>query len=509
MLQEWRVKQSLESHAGDVTGCDFFGDILATCSNDKTVRLWHRDTVGRYLEAEFSPLLGHKYGVNAVRFAPLGTVLASCSIDGTALLWTTETGEQVTQLQHPSSSALRICCFSPSGAFLATGGDDEIVVIWDLSTRSIVRSLEGHEAMVAACCFSPDSSFLVSGGTGGDLKLWDARYGHGKCLLTRAEAHDLGVMGCDFSPQYEASSAQGTLHSMYILASCGNDDFVRVWKVQVGMHCTITLCLVLEGHSGNVMCCRFSPDGAAIVSAAGDHRVILWDALTGQQLQQLEGHNRYIPCCAFSTDGNTLATGSNDRTVLIWIIGEIGPADADTSAGASLNETLSRPASSTKREATTAQRVATVGKWSVGEVCDWLQKAGLERYQQAFREQCIDGQELLHLTHDTLNTALKIEALGQRNRLLREIHTLKNPLWQHCSLPDDDGALPEEFYCPITQELMKDPVVAADGYTYERTAIMQWLESGKDTSPMTNETLEHTVIIPNKTLHLLIRKYLV
>ncbi|XP_064471946.1 WD repeat, SAM and U-box domain-containing protein 1-like [Ornithodoros turicata] len=505
MLQEWKIKQSLDIHAGDVTGCDFFEDTLATCSNDKTVRLWRSDAIGRFAEEEFSPLLGHRYGVNAVRFSPLGSILASCSIDGTAILWNTQRGEQVTQLQHQSAAALRACCFSLSGALLATGGDDETLVLWDLSTRSIIRSLEGHVAMVAACCFSPDSSFLVSGGTGGDLKLWDARYGHGKCLFTRAEAHDLGVMGCDFSPQYEASSAQGTLHSTYILASCGNDDLVKVWKVQVGTHCVITHCFSLEGHSGNVMCCRFSPDGTTIASSAGDHRLIIWDAITGQLLQKLESQQgNYIPCCAFSSDGNILATGSNDRTVLIWSLGEPGTTEDETPSSAE----SSRPSSGTRHQAPTAHGLAAVGKWSVGDVCDWLDKVGLSQYKPAFQEQCIDGQELLHLTHDSLNTALKIEALGQRNRLLREIHTLKNPLWQHYSLPDDDGTLPEEFYCPITQELMKDPVVAADGYTYERTAIMQWLESGKDTSPMTNETLEHTVVIPNRTFYLLIRKYL-
>lgn len=46
----------------------------------------------------------------------------------------------------------------------------------------------------------------------------------------------------------------------------------------------------------------------------------------------------------------------------------------------------------------------------------------------------------------------------------------------------------------------------ADGYSYERSAIAQWFESGKETSPMTNEPLEHTMLIPNKTLYLLLKK---
>ena len=44
---------------------------------------------------------------------------------------------------------------------------------------------------------------------------------------------------------------------------------------------------------------------------------------------------------------------------------------------------------------------------------------------------------------------------------------------------------------------MKEPVVAADGHTYERVCIEQWLASGKTTSPMTGEVLAYTHLVPN------------
>ncbi len=47
---------------------------------------------------------------------------------------------------------------------------------------------------------------------------------------------------------------------------------------------------------------------------------------------------------------------------------------------------------------------------------------------------------------------------------------------------------------------MNDPVVLEDGYTYEREAIQQWLNSGHDTSPMTNVRLSHQQLTPNLTL---------
>ena len=54
-------------------------------------------------------------------------------------------------------------------------------------------------------------------------------------------------------------------------------------------------------------------------------------------------------------------------------------------------------------------------------------------------------------------------------------------------------------FLTCVQELLEDPVVCADGYTYSRTAILQWL-SGHSTSPMTNLALSSRELRPNYTL---------
>ena len=66
------------------------------------------------------------------------------------------------------------------------------------------------------------------------------------------------------------------------------------------------------------------------------------------------------------------------------------------------------------------------------------------------------------------------------------------------------GELPDDYYCSITCEVMSDPVMAADGYSYERVAIEQWLATGAGTSPKTNELLENEKLLPNKALKALI-----
>ncbi|CAN1264687.1 U-box domain-containing protein 32 [Linum perenne] len=66
---------------------------------------------------------------------------------------------------------------------------------------------------------------------------------------------------------------------------------------------------------------------------------------------------------------------------------------------------------------------------------------------------------------------------------------------------------PPHFVCPIFQEVMKDPQIAADGFTYEGDAIKGWIKSGHNTSPMTNLTMEHCNLLPNHALYQAIHEW--
>ena len=59
--------------------------------------------------------------------------------------------------------------------------------------------------------------------------------------------------------------------------------------------------------------------------------------------------------------------------------------------------------------------------------------------------------------------------------------------------------IPDAFYCPISFHVMTDPVICADGHTYERASIESWLLA-HNTSPKTNEALSTTDLIPNHTI---------
>ncbi|KAF7141015.1 hypothetical protein RHSIM_Rhsim06G0038700 [Rhododendron simsii] len=66
---------------------------------------------------------------------------------------------------------------------------------------------------------------------------------------------------------------------------------------------------------------------------------------------------------------------------------------------------------------------------------------------------------------------------------------------------------PPYFICPILQDIMVDPHVAADGYTYELEALKGWLDGGHSTSPMTNLQLPHCNVVPNHGLRSAIQEW--
>ncbi|GLU11629.1 hypothetical protein SLE2022_283620 [Rubroshorea leprosula] len=68
-------------------------------------------------------------------------------------------------------------------------------------------------------------------------------------------------------------------------------------------------------------------------------------------------------------------------------------------------------------------------------------------------------------------------------------------------------AIPDDFRCPISLELMKDPVIVSTGQTYERSCIEKWLEAGHRTCPKTQQTLTSKTLTPNYALRSLIAQW--
>ncbi|OEL36426.1 U-box domain-containing protein 21 [Dichanthelium oligosanthes] len=70
-------------------------------------------------------------------------------------------------------------------------------------------------------------------------------------------------------------------------------------------------------------------------------------------------------------------------------------------------------------------------------------------------------------------------------------------------------AIPAHFRCPISLDLMRDPVTAPTGITYDRESIEAWLDTGRATCPVTHAPLRHEDLVPNHAIRRVIQDWCV
>ncbi|KAL1021877.1 hypothetical protein UPYG_G00019200 [Umbra pygmaea] len=459
--------------------------MLATCSADKTLRLYH--TLD-FSEVSYSPLSGHGYGVHCCCFSACGQYLASCSTDGSTIVWSTVTGEIEAVLEQPGRSPVRVCAFSPDSTHLVSGASDGTLALWNFPTKTLVRMGAVNETTIVACSFTPCGQMFMTGSTYGDLRLWDLNMNQ---LHTEKNTHDLGVTCCCFAPKI----LSGGDVLQFRLASCGQDSTLKIWTVSRSNQgsCKMHLIHSLTGQAAPVLSCAFSSDGQLLVSGSVDKTVTVYDASQGALLYTLNQHKRYVTACAFSPTAPLFATGSMDKTVNIWRV------EDQCSSNESKHFPVETATSSCRARELPGHSRLLVSDWSEEDVGAWLCEEGLEVLGETFKANNIDGAELLRLTKETLCSELNIGSVGLRSKVLRKLEELR----AGCVCT---GA-PDEFLCPITRELMVDPVIAADGYSYEREAIQSWIATKNRSSPMTNLPLQTTLLTPNRTLKMAIGRW--
>ncbi|KAF8252046.1 hypothetical protein K440DRAFT_658313 [Wilcoxina mikolae CBS 423.85] len=138
----------------------------------------HTPAVPKDWSAVLQILDGHSDSVHALAFSPNGKLLASGSNDKTVRLWDSTTGAScMTLVDHSSevrtghSDEVRAVAFSTDGKLLTSASYDGTVRLWDVTTGALRGTLRGYSGGVAAVTFSPDGKLLASSSYDETIKL--------------------------------------------------------------------------------------------------------------------------------------------------------------------------------------------------------------------------------------------------------------------------------------------------------------------------------------------------
>jgi WD40 repeat protein len=314
------------------------GRVVATASQDRTVRLWSVDmrrtepltlsVGGSVYEAQWSPTgarlvtassLTGGHGEMRLWDARTGAAFGSprplddpgyfaqWSSDGTrvatvsehsAVIWDAQTGRPLSPRLHDGGSMLTFCAFSPDGTLLATAAEDRTVRVWDGHTGKAIGAPLVHSYVPLKICFSSDGRRLATGGMDGTIHVWSVPEGK---LVLGPLRHSGVCWVAAFSPNSR------------LLVSASSDRTAQLWDAATGQPT-----LPAFRHEAPVLWASFSPDGRAVATCTEAGTARVWDTATGQLLAEPMRHPGKVWYVNWSPDGRFLATTCANGSARVW-----------------------------------------------------------------------------------------------------------------------------------------------------------------------------------------------
>ncbi len=299
-------------HHGLVRGVAFSpdGKRIASGGEDRVLRVW--DSLDG---TELLALKGHSSPIETVEFSPDGKWLASGSDDRSVKIWDATTGKEMRSMVGHDSH-INDVAFSPDGKRVASVAlHDRNVKVWDVASGEAVFSLKAPPEWGTSVAFSPDGKWLAAGGQNGTVRLWDASTGRESRTLP-GHAAGAEVRGLSFSPDGKR------------LADGSVDGRMKVWDVESGRE------IVTLKVGGMLFDVSFSPDGRRLAACSSEACVSEWDVASGRKTLSLKAladrqtaefvlnvpnpSTNYVYALVYRPDGKQLAAASSDGLVRVW-----------------------------------------------------------------------------------------------------------------------------------------------------------------------------------------------
>jgi len=269
----------------------------------QAVYLWNAGTgeINELCTFDPSP---HAY-VSSVQWTQQGGVhLAIGTSTGAVQLWDVQQGKQ---LRSMDGHIDRVGSLAWNNHNLSSGGRESIIVNHDVRVaRHNTATLSGHSQEVCGLTWSPDGSTLASGGNDNKLMLWDA-----------------SASGATASPRFTLTDHQAAVkalawspHERNLLATGGGtaDRCIKLWNSQTGA-------ILNSVDTGSQVCAlQWNPFEKELLSSHGFARnqLCLWKYPTMAKVKELDGHTARVLHMACSPDGSTIVSAAADETLRFW-----------------------------------------------------------------------------------------------------------------------------------------------------------------------------------------------
>ncbi|KAF9963663.1 substrate-specific activator of APC-dependent proteolysis [Modicella reniformis] len=246
--------------------------------------------------------LGTQDSVTSISWISMGTHLAVGTDTGTIQIWDVANTKRVRTMTGHSQ---RVGVLAWNDHILTSGSRDRAIYHRDVRSQGMwQRHLASHAGEVCGLKWNSAGTQLASGGNDNRLMIWER---DSTLPLYKFRDHIAAVKAIDWNP-----------HQSGVLASGGGtaDRHIRFWNTTLGTSIAAT-------DTGSQVCnLAWSKTTNELVSTHGysQNQVLVWKYPTMQQIASLSGHTLRVLYLALSPDGQTIVTGAGDETLRFWNI---------------------------------------------------------------------------------------------------------------------------------------------------------------------------------------------